>query len=138
MLSDDKDEIREILAKYCTYGDNGRFRELADLFTKDGVWQGRLGRAEGRAEIEALMVRINPAPGQGPVRRHLVTNAVVTVEGMTANASSTFALLRESDTGPQIGAVGAWTDTLVKEGGRWLIRSRVVTPEIFGEQRLKS
>jgi len=138
MSLEDKDRIREALANYCTYGDSGRFKELAALFTADGVWEGRMGRAEGRDAIEALMVRINPPPGQGPVRRHLVTNSVVTVEGHSAVVTSSFMMLRESEAGPAIGAVGRYDDVFVQEGRNWLIKTRKVTPEIVGETRLKS
>jgi len=30
-MVEDKDSIREVLAKYCTFGDNGRFSKLAAL-----------------------------------------------------------------------------------------------------------
>jgi hypothetical protein len=136
-MSDDKDTIREILAKYCTFGDNGRFKELAALFTDDGIWEGRMGRAQGRAEIEALMVRTNPPSGQGPVRRHLVTNVVIDIASTTATVQSSFMMLRESADGPAIGAVGSYRDLFVKQGGIWLIQSRQVTPEIIGDPRLK-
>jgi hypothetical protein len=134
---EDKDRIREVLAKYCTFGDTGRFSELAALFTEDGQGAGRMGSATGRAEIEALMVRTNPPAGQGPVRRHLVTNIVITIEGDSASSQSTFMMVRESDAGPMIGAVGSYNDVLKRRGGDWLIATRKVTPEIIGEARLK-
>lgn len=137
-MLEDKDCIRELLAKYCTFGDNGRFAELAALFDQDGLWEGRMGRAQGRAAIEALMVRTNPPAGQGPVRRHLVTNVVIAVHGTTATAQSTFMMVRESETGPTIGAVGNWSDTFARRGNDWLFQSRKVTPEIIGEARLKA
>jgi hypothetical protein len=137
-MLEEKDDIREVLAKYCTFGDNGRFAELAALFEKDGTWEGRMGRAQGRADIEALMVRTNPPAGQGPVRRHLVTNTVIVLGDGTATAQSTFMQIRESENGPSIGAVGSWSDSLAKHGSEWLFRARKVTPEIIGEARLKS
>jgi hypothetical protein len=136
-MVEDKDCIREALAKYCTFGDNGRFSELAALFVEDGVWEGRMGRAQGRSEIEALMTRTNPPAGQGPVRRHLLTNIVIAVSGETATAQSTFMMVRESESGPMIGAVGNWSDVFAKQGKEWLFQSRKVTPEIIGEARLK-
>jgi SnoaL-like domain len=137
-MSGEKDEIREVLAQYCTFGDHGRFAELAALFEEDGSWEGRMGQAQGRTAIEALMVRTNPPAGQGPVRRHLVTNTVIVLGDGIATAQSTFMLIRESENGPSIGAVGHWDDSFAKHGSKWLLRSRKVTPEIIGEARLKS
>ncbi len=134
---EDKDKIREVLAKYCTFGDNSRFSELAALFTEDGSWEGRMGSAKGRADIEALMVKTNPLAGQGPVRRHLVTNVVIVINGDSADVASTFMMVRESENGPMIGAVGSYKDVLSKRGQDWLIVTRKVTPEIIGEARLK-
>ena len=134
---EDKDKIREVLAKYCTFGDNSRFSELAALFTEDGSWEGRMGSAKGRADTEALMVKTNPLAGQGPVRRHLVTNVVIVINGDSADVASTFMMVRESENGPMIGAVGSYKDVLSKRGQDWLIVTRKVTPEIIGEARLK-
>ena len=134
---EDKDKIREVLAKYCTFGDNSRFSELAALFTEDGSWEGRMGSAKGRADIEALMVKTNPLAGQGPVRRHLVTNVVIVINGDSADVASTFMMVRESENGPMIGAVGSYKDVLSKRGQDWLIVTRKVTPEIICEARLK-
>ncbi len=131
MSLEDKDNIREILARYCTYGDSGRSKELANLFTADGVWEGRMGRADGRDAIEALMARINPPPGPGPVRCHIVTNSVVTVEGNSATVTSSFVMMRQAEQGPQIGAVGHYDNVFVKEGRNWLIKTRKVTPDIM-------
>jgi 3-phenylpropionate/cinnamic acid dioxygenase small subunit len=135
--SEDRDKIRDVLAKYCSFVDNARFSEVASLFAEEGSWQGTLGSAKGRAEIEALMVKMNPAAGQGPVRRHLVTNFVIAINGDRANVQSTFILVRESENGPMIGAVGSYDDVLIRRGPNWLIATRKVTPEIIGEARLK-
>ncbi len=110
---------------------SGRSKELAGLFTADGVWEGRMGKAEGRDAIETLMARINPPPGPGPVRRHIVTNSVVAIAGGSATVSSSFVMMRDSEHGPQIGAVGHYDDVFVKEGANWLIKTRKVTPDIM-------
>ena len=45
----DKDEIRELLARYCFALDADRFEEMAALFTQDGVWETAFGTGTGRA-----------------------------------------------------------------------------------------
>lgn len=136
-MSVEKDDIREVLAQYCVFGDNGQFAELAALFEEDGTWEGRMGQAQGRTAIEALMVRTNPPASQGSVRRHLVTNTVIVLDDEIATVQSTFMLIRESENGPSIGAVGHWDDSFAKHGSKRLFRARKVTPEIIGEARLK-
>ena len=37
-MDSDKDAIRELLHQYCFFMDEGRFAELAELFTPDGQW----------------------------------------------------------------------------------------------------
>jgi SnoaL-like domain len=131
MSLDDKDAIREVLAKYCTHGDNGRSKELAGPFTADGIWEGRMGRAEGRDAIEALVARINPPSAPGLVRYHIVTNSVVAIAGNTATVTSSFVMMRQAEQGPKIGAVGHYDDVFVEEERNWLIKTRKVTPDIM-------
>ena len=49
-----KDAIREVLAEYCFRLDDGRFAEMAGLFTEDGTWDTAFGKATGRAAIAEL------------------------------------------------------------------------------------
>jgi hypothetical protein len=37
-VPEDKDAIRELMHRYCFCMDEGRFGELAALFTEDGEW----------------------------------------------------------------------------------------------------
>jgi hypothetical protein len=43
----DKDEIRELLARYCFALDADQFEEMAALFTEDGIGRRRLAPAPG-------------------------------------------------------------------------------------------
>ena len=51
---EDKDAIREVLAEYCFQLDDGRFAEMAALFTEDGTWDTAFGKATGRVAIAEL------------------------------------------------------------------------------------
>ena len=51
---EDKDAIREVLAEYCFRLDDGRFAEMAALFTESGTWDTAFGRATGRTAIADL------------------------------------------------------------------------------------
>ena len=48
---EEKDAIREVLARYCFALDDGKFAEMAALFTEDGTWHTAFGKATGRAAI---------------------------------------------------------------------------------------
>jgi len=52
--AEDKDAIRELMAEYCFHLDDGRYDDMAALFTEDGAWDTAFGKATGRAAIAAL------------------------------------------------------------------------------------
>jgi hypothetical protein len=41
---EEKDAIREVLAEYCFRLDDGRFADMAALFTEDGTWDTAFAR----------------------------------------------------------------------------------------------
>ena len=120
----DKEEIRELLARYCFALDADRFEDMAALFTSDGIWETAFGTGTGRDGIVAQARGI--ATGPRPRRVHLTTNIVIQLEmdGETATAQSNWALIQNSPTGPIIGSGGGYTDRLVKLGGQWFFKHR--------------
>ena len=120
----DKDEIRELLARYCFALDADRFEEMAALFTQDGVWETAFGTGKGRAGIVAQARGI--ATGERPRRVHLTTNIVIDLDGDTATARSNWALVQNSAAGPVIGSGGAYADRLVKVDGEWFFKHRTI------------
>jgi uncharacterized protein (TIGR02246 family) len=120
----DKDEIRELLARYCFALDAGRFEDMAALFTPDGVWETAFGTGTGRAGIVAQAESI--ATGPRPRRVHLTTNIVIDLDGDTATARSNWALIQNSAAGPMIGSGGGYEDRLVKVDGRWFFEHRTI------------
>jgi uncharacterized protein (TIGR02246 family) len=120
----DKDEIRELLARYCFALDADRFEAMAALFTPDGVWETAFGTGTGPAGIVAQARSI--ATGPRPRRVHLTTNIVIDLDGDTATAQSNWALILNSPAGPVIGSGGAYADRLVKVDGRWFFKHRTI------------
>lgn len=120
----DKEEIRELLARYCFALDADRFEEMAALFTPDGVWETAFGTGTGRAAIVAQAIRIST--GERPRRIHLTTNIVIELDGDTATARSNWVLIQNSPDGPAIGSGGFYADRLVKVGGHWFFRHRTI------------
>jgi uncharacterized protein (TIGR02246 family) len=120
----DKDEIRELLARYCFALDADRFEEMAALFTPDGIWETAFGTGTGRAGIIAQARRI--ATGSRPRRVHLTTNIVIELDGDTATAQSNWMLIQNGHAGPAIGSGGAYSDRLVKVDGQWFFKHRTI------------
>jgi uncharacterized protein (TIGR02246 family) len=120
----DKDEIRELLARYCFALDADRFEEMAALFTPDGVWETAFGTGSGRDGIVVQARSI--ATGPRPRRVHLTTNIVIELDRDTARARSNWALVQNSPDGPTIGSGGAYADRLVKIDGQWFFKHRTI------------
>lgn len=120
----DKDDIRELLARYCFALDAGKFEDMAALFTPDGVWETAYGTGTGREGIVAQARSI--ATGPRPQRVHLTTNIVIELNGATATARSNWLLFQNSPTGPAIGSGGGYTDRLAKIDGQWFFKHRTI------------
>ena len=79
---EDKDAIRELMAEYCFQLDDGRYDDMAALFTEDGTWETAFGKATGRAAIAELARGIRARAGSDRPRAvHLVTNIVIALDG---------------------------------------------------------
>jgi uncharacterized protein (TIGR02246 family) len=120
----DKDEIRELLARYCFALDADQFEEMAALFTPDGVWETAFGTGTGRAGIVAQARSI--ATGPRPRRVHLTTNIVIDLDGDTATARSNWTVIENTSDGPAIGSGGAYADRLVRFDGVWFFKRRTI------------
>jgi uncharacterized protein (TIGR02246 family) len=120
----DKDDIRELLARYCFALDADRFEDMAALFTPDGVWETAFGTGTGRTGIVAQARSI--ATGPRPRRTHLTTNIVIDLDGDTATAQSNWVVIANSPNGPTIGSGGGYSDRLEKVDGRWFFKHRTI------------
>jgi len=124
---EDKEAIREVLAEYCFRLDDGRFAEMAALFTEDGTWDTAFGKATGRAAIAELASSLRQR-GEQPRPRavHLVTNIAITLDGERASVRSNWMVMQNSPQGPRIGSGGGYLDEMVRNGGSWLFRCRKI------------
>jgi 3-phenylpropionate/cinnamic acid dioxygenase small subunit len=124
---EEKDAIGEVLAEYCFRLDDGRFDEMAALFTEDGTWDTAFGKATGRQAIAELARNLRARVAE-PRRRavHLVTNIAIALESERATVRSNWMVMQNSLEGPRIGSGGAYDDEMVKKGGRWQFRYRKI------------
>src|SRR5689334_16436196 len=134
---EDKDEIREKMAAYCQALDACRFADVAALFAEDAVWTTDYGEAKGRKAIEEMFANVVPKKGEGPQRKHYITNIIITVTGDTAKSVSDYLIIRESgkDLIPVMG--GTYRDQWVKRDGIWWFHRKELHHDISGDMALK-
>lgn len=133
----EKMAIHEIVSKYCFYVDNRRWTELRTLFTDDAEWIAPYAHAKNGDEVVAVMDSLIPPVGQGPERKHFVSNLVIDLNGDTATAESNFFVSRAEGDGIIISVVGTYADELRKENGQWKFRKRDVLHDIMGNLGLR-
>lgn len=124
---EDKDAIRELMAEYCFRLDDGRYDDMAALFTEGGTWDTAFGKATGRAAIAELARDIRARAGADrPRAAHLVTNIVIVLDGARAEVRSNWVVIQNSLQGPKIGSGGAYADRIVQQNGRWMFDYRKI------------
>ena len=133
-----KDAIRELMARYAQALDACRFADVAACFAPDGEWTTDYGAAHGPAEVEAFIRGIVPVKGEGPQRKHYITNIIITVEGDRAGAVSDYLIIRESENGliPVMG--GTYRDRFVRTPAGWRFSRKELVHDIKGDMALKN
>ena len=133
-MLEDKDAIREVLHRYCFCMDEGRFAELAALFTADGEWIAPYRTARGPAEIEAWLVQSVPPQ---PRRMHYVMNSIIECDGEHGIARSNYLVMVEGATGPLPSVCGAYDDVLIRRPDGWRFQRRRLIHAFKGEMALR-
>ena len=135
----DRAAIENLYADYYAHFGSG-FVDYSQFFTQDGVLDVNGLVANGADAIKALYVRANGGEGEKPKTakpsdpppgkfQMLLTNLKVDVSGDTAKVDALWSSLLSTTlvTPPAVTEYGGEHAELVKQGGRWLIRKRVVT-----------
>lgn len=135
---EDKDAIRELMARYCHALDQCRFADVAALFAPDGEWTTDYGTARGRGEIEALFRSVVPVKGEGPQRKHYITNIIISLGNGTAEAVSDYLIVRESENGLMPVMGGTYKDRFVQLDGSWYFGRKELVHDIAGDMALKN
>jgi len=126
-----REQVRDTLARYNWAGDAGRLEELAETFCADGVLEIRGAETlRGRSEIVAFLggVTGNIAVSADikPIVRHNVANVLFTeLTADHAQVSCYFAVVTHIG----LDHIGRYRDTLVPDGGTWLIKHRKVSTD---------
>jgi len=127
----DRAQIEDMLVTY--YGQLGASRsDFGAYYVADGVLDVNGLVAQGQEAIEGLYKKI--ATGQPPPKgtfRMLLTNPHIVVHGDTATADVIWTGV-DSETvtaTPKFVEQGREHDELVKRGGRWLFKHRIITSD---------
>lgn len=133
-MLEDKDAIRDVLHRYCFCMDEGRFAELAALFTVDGEWIAPYRTARGPAEIEAWLAQSVPAQ---PRRMHYVMNSIIECDGEHGTARSNYLVMVEGANGPFASVCGTYDDVLLRQPDGWRFQRRRLIHAFKGEMALR-
>ena len=133
-MLEDKEAIRELLHRYCFCMDEGRFAELAALFTDDGEWIAPYRSAKGPADIAAWLQQSVPPQ---PRRMHYVMNSIIACGGTCATALSNYLVMVQGASGPLPSVCGTYDDVLVKQPAGWRFQRRQLIHAFKGDMALR-
>lgn len=120
-LAQDRDAIRDLLARYTYNGDRGRLTEMTACFADDGVLE-YLGKApQGPAAIKTALSS-GTRDGRLTFIRHHITNPLIAVDGDNATSRSYFTV--HSNFGPDHS--GTYDDRLARTAAGWRFAHRRV------------
>jgi uncharacterized protein (TIGR02246 family) len=129
---EDTEEIRRLIQDYRRNLDTFDLTAYGQLFAAEGEWLGGTGYGKSPAGITAMLTERLPAPKGGPQSSwHLLTDPVITVDGDHATGELNWAWVgRGEDGAPLMRLLGTYTDSYVREDGRWRFRTRVAQTNI--------
>src|SRR5690349_17884239 len=123
--------IERVLMEYGRALDARDFATYSQLFAKDGEWSGSLGTFRGPAAIKAAMEESFKDSKAVPVPTyfHLLTNAIIDLQGDRATAWSKWTFMNVVNGKPAVALAGQYEDTFVREAGQWkFLRRTAQTP----------
>jgi 3-phenylpropionate/cinnamic acid dioxygenase small subunit len=124
---EDREEIRELHARYCLTIDTGRYDQWLECFTADGVFESpRFGRHAGQDGLKKFGALYKESLG-GARPLHVVTNVTCEIDGNSATGACYLLYYHCKDGRVQQTTVGYYTDQLAKTPAGWRFKSRQVT-----------
>jgi len=133
-----KDEIRELMAAYAMAMDACHFADVGACFAPDAEWITNYGAARGPAEIANFIAGIVPVKGEGPQRKHYITNIIIKLDGNRAEARSDYLVVRESEGGLMPVMGGTSMDDFAKRDAVWQFARKRLVHDIVGDMALKN
>ena len=125
-LLEDREAIRELIARYGPLADAGDCAGAAALWTDDGVYEvGGFGSYTGRAAIQTLL---EGESHQGLIHggaAHVLSPPVIDLDGDRATARTYSVVFRKSGDNWEAHRASANMWHLVRVGGEWKVARRV-------------
>ncbi len=112
--------IRRVLAACCQTLDDGHFDEWVKLYTDDCKYAAMGNRAQGRAEMRAMIEPLQTTELRG---KHMISEPRINVHGDEANATTDFAFVAGDN---KILRTGRYHDVLRREPDGWLLAGREI------------
>lgn len=122
----DRQQITEAIARLAFVSDEDQLDQLGEVFTSDATYDmtsSGMGSFQGIGALRTAMARLSDS-GHAPLS-HFVTNTVITESSDSAASVRSKGLMIMND-GAVHGVV--YDDTVIRDGDRWLIASRVILP----------
>jgi hypothetical protein len=121
LTTDDKLAIQELSARYAIALDAGDSDAWLATWDDSGVWDGSIGRYEGRERLKQVLPDL---AARTKNRRHIMANFVIDGDGQTAVQQSYLLIV---DIAKQnLPGTAFYHDKLVKRNGKWLFSERRV------------
>ncbi|MDR1710423.1 MAG: nuclear transport factor 2 family protein [Propionibacteriaceae bacterium] len=127
---EDKLAIYDLYAEYVARTDACDWRGVAELFTADGVFEGRIGHALGRQAIGNMLVEMNPTATSGPKRRHICANPQIKLDGDQAAVRASYLVFMDRGDGPLPIIFGTYIDKLTRDQGVWKFAHHMLVHDI--------
>jgi ketosteroid isomerase-like protein len=123
---EDREQIRELYARYALYIDSGRFEEWLNCFTDDGIFESpRLGTHVGREGLRKFTASYKESWAGAQVR-HMMVNVSFDIHGDHAHGTCNLIYYHIKGGKTELAAVGGYQDELRKVNGDWLFSHRKV------------
>jgi ketosteroid isomerase-like protein len=130
----DREAIRDLRYRYHEYVNEGKFREIAGLFTEDGELEfAHLGHAKSRAEIQKFFGGIAGDTPTNPQRpritwvKQFIHNHVIQIHGDHAHGFS-YLEAKPIYGGEAFLVAARYDDDYVRENGEWKFKKMGLVP----------
>ncbi len=123
---EDREQIRELYARYAITIDNERFEDWVQCFTPDGIFDSPIyGQFPGHAKLREFTQGYQRSWEGGKVR-HMMVNVSFDIDGDTATGFCNLIYFSLKGGKTELTAVGGYNDKLRKENGEWRFTYRRV------------